>query len=74
LRTKGLSTTKGVATLVYSAFATCILFVKNKRITRAEAQAFLAKIVSLKLERIEAFIVECVEKSQSPELQETTSQ
>lgn len=53
LRTNRLSTAKLIAALVNSAFATSILFVKNKRITRAEAQTFLAKVVSLELERIE---------------------
>ena len=53
LRTKSLSTAKVVAALVNSAFATSILFVKNKRITRAEAQVFLAEVVSMELKRIE---------------------
>ncbi|WP_439103585.1 DUF6538 domain-containing protein [Celeribacter marinus] len=53
LRTRSFSTAKVIAALVNSAFATSILFVKNKRITRAEAQTFLAEVVSIELERIE---------------------
>lgn len=53
LRTKDLSTAKKLTALVNCAFATSILIVKNKRITRAEAQTFLAEVVSMELERIE---------------------
>ena len=46
LRTKSLSTAKVVAALVNSAFATSILVVKNKRITRAEARSSRASVAT----------------------------